>query len=82
MQLTRAQKYALGNVWQQIGADILMCSETDELPRDDVIELVLDADRPATFFPDIDWTEFNSLPYTEQVEVCRNQVFENESYTW
>lgn len=80
MQLTKDQVYALNNIWEQIAPDLLDAIGAYELPRDEVIEVVLDADRPETFHGEIDWTEFKSLPYSEKKEILKHQVFTYEIY--
>jgi hypothetical protein len=80
MKLTKDQVHALNNIWEQIAPDALEAFGETELSQNEVIELVLDADRPTTFYPEIDWSEFQSLLYSERIQICKQQVFTYEIY--
>lgn len=80
-KLTDEQVRALYHIWEQIAGDVFEACGEDTLRRDEVIELVLDASRPEHFHPEIDWTEFNTLPYMDRVKLCRSQVFEYHLYS-
>lgn len=84
MQLTKEQIRALNTIWNQIADDVLECcadeNEDAIMSRDSVIELVLDADRPTTLFPNIDWSDFYSVSHNERMNMCRQQVFTDEIY--
>jgi hypothetical protein len=77
--LTPIQTRAFNDIWEQIAPDILQ-NESDILPRNQVIELVLDANRPQEFHPEIDWTEFNQLTYAKKCALLTTEVFKYETY--
>ena len=80
MKLSPEIIWALNNIWSQIAADVFDAVGELELPQDEIIELVLDADRPVTFHPEVNWTEFNQLPYADRIKLCKEQVFTYEIY--
>lgn len=51
----------------------------DTISQDEIVELVLDADRLKTFNPQINWDEFYALPYEERVHLVKS-VFVDEEY--
>lgn len=66
MVLTTEQKRALQSIWEMLGQDL----GPGEYTKDDVVELVLDANRPYVCFPEIDWSEFKQLPLSERYNVA------------
>lgn len=67
-ELTKEQAQALNQIWDQIGADILACyAEGSTLSRGEVIAIVMDADRPTTMFPNVDWSSFYAMSHTDRV---------------
>ena len=73
-QLSNKQKTILNLIWEEIGADVLACTGDSSLPREEVIEVVLDADRRGYSHicdPTIDWTEFDALPYDKKVKAAK-----------
>ena len=73
-QLSNKQKTVLNRIWEEIGADILACTGDSSIPRDEVIEVVLDTDRRCHSHlddPTIDWIEFDALPYDKKVKAAR-----------
>ncbi len=75
--LTKEQTIALQQVWNQIGYDIL--SEGDVVTKDDVVEFVIDADRPYLLFPEVDWTGFKELSYSDKKQVAAT-AFQYDEY--
>ena len=76
---------AANAVWQYIGDDILAVSEGPSIPRDDVIEVVIDADRLRQELsrskidqPAIDAWE--ALTYEEQSRLLAEHAFKYERY--
>ena len=79
--------YALMRTWQAIGADCLVNEdgqpdESITLPRDHVIELVVDADRLHEYGQDKEAaTAYYDLPQDERDEIDR-LAFPFETYGW
>lgn len=72
---------AMNRVWQYIASDVFAAVEQDELPRDEVIELVLDADRLETMadLPKELVKEFRDLPEEQRRAICL-QAFKYQTY--
>lgn len=77
-------KFALEATWQAIGADILAVVPEQSISRDEVIEVVLDADRLECYAdeeskPVVE--TFRTLPYPEQIAIAKKYfVFERYGY--
>jgi hypothetical protein len=82
-QLTKEQASALNRIWDQIAPDVLDCcgdeEDGSELSRDEVIEIVMDADRPTNMFPNVDWSSFYAMSRAERIVAAR-MAFPYESY--
>jgi len=78
---------AMLRTWDEIGGDTLtMLEEADEpavLPKDEVIELVIDAGRLRVFGGDDEAADelYNLPSYEEKVEIGR-KAFTFEKYGW
>jgi len=77
-------KRMLNSVWQYIGSDIMQtiqeCEGKDFIKRSDVIELVMDADRPVNFGGDKEAVlVFNSLSITDQKKIAK-EAFPYKTY--
>jgi hypothetical protein len=88
-------KRLMNDCWQYIGSDALQalqeCEGETSIPRDEVIELVLDADRIETLILNhhpVDgkdeqeaFAKFKKLDYKRKCEIGR-QAFRYERYGW
>lgn len=85
LTLTQEQADALNRIWDQIAADVLDCygdeEDGSELSRDEVIEIVLDADRPTNMFPNVDWSSFYAMSRADRMNAAR-AAFKYEHYGW
>jgi hypothetical protein len=72
--------YALQRTWEVIGGDFLECGRCGSLPRDAVIEVVLDANYLEMYGnAKEDVAEFRKMSYDEQDEFAKT-VFTYRSY--
>lgn len=65
---------ALHRVWDTIGADILQCAEVNQLPKAELIEVVLDANY-LEMYGGLDKEElkaFRALSYDDQIKEADN----------
>lgn len=77
-KLTTDQQQALNGIWDIIANDVIQ-SEDETLTKEEVIGWVLDADRPKTFYPHVDWSGFDTLTYTEKC-VAAEEAFTYSLY--
>lgn len=83
LELTQEQSQALNQIWDQIGGDVLACYFDEDgsatLSRNEVVEIVMDADRPATMFPNVDWSSFYAMSRADRVIAART-AFKYSTY--
>ena len=76
--------FALETTWQAIGMDVLADIPSGSISRDEVVELVLDADRLETYCDEDSKPtvkKFRELPYIEQIAVAKKYfIFERYGY--
>jgi hypothetical protein len=72
---------ALHRTWSIIGGDILQCEEVEQLPKEEMIDVVLDANYLEMYggLSEQQVKEFRSLPHAQQVSVAR-EVFTYDYY--
>lgn len=73
----------MNSTWQAIGADILDAVGGDLIPKDEVIELVLDANRLDMYgsCDKKELAEFKKLNYKDKMKVA-NEAFTFDHYGW
>ena len=69
---------AFWNVWNYIGGEILECTGQNEVDRDTVIEVVLDANRLESFHSSDEEVKkilkhFRAFSYEEQIEIAKGR---------
>lgn len=72
---------ALNTTWEAIGHDILAESENNEVTKELVIEMVLDANRLEMYgyCDPVELNKFNALPFKQQIKVA-NEAFKYGIY--
>lgn len=72
---------ALNKTWQSIGHDVLKAIESDSIPREDVIELVLDQNNIEMYgcLNKDELKEFNELKFEDKYEIV-SIAFKYEIY--
>lgn len=70
-------------VWNEIASDVMALEERSSVPRDEVLEMVLDCDRPLRAVQDAHERAlvcfFNALPPEEQKKLAR-RAFPSKHY--
>jgi len=74
-------KAGLEQTWQAIGADVLQASGSDSVPKDVVIEMVLDCNRYEDYgnLGEVDLEEFKGLPFEDKIAIAE-ETFTQEGY--
>lgn len=70
---------AMLTLFHEVEPDLAQLQDDGEIPQDEVIEVILDAQRLESRFPEIDWTELRALPYEKQCELAKI-VFPDKIY--
>ena len=70
---------AMRTLFSHLASDTMAFEGNGVISGDFLVELILDADRLETNFPNIDWTLLRELSYLEQVSLTK-QVFPGKYY--
>jgi hypothetical protein len=85
---TTTLKRILYGTWEYIGNDIMQAVQEEgryDIPREDVIEVVLDADHAQKMVGELKakalWEKFEKLTYKERIAFCKKHVFPYPRYS-